>query len=652
MAGTYRCGLLLLLSAALAGVGASGCASGECDEEVCDGVDNNCDGVIDEVCTCAGDEMQSCYPGDPDNAGVGECARGTQACASGEWGDCEGAVLPAGEVCDGLDNDCNGMPDDGIPDTTCGVGNCETTVPGCEAGAPVDCVPGEASVTEECDGADDDCDGEVDEDCDCTDDDVQDCYTGTAGTRGVGECQDGTQTCSGGTWGSCEGDVTPIGELCNGLDDNCDGTSDDGDPGGGGSCDTGMPGACAAGTNHCVSTTLTCVADTTPMPDVCNGIDDDCNPSTPDGADDSAVGVACDGPDSDLCAGGTTVCTGTVVCNDSATSLLDICNGIDDDCDPASADGTEDPLNGAGCDGADSDLCIEGVYSCAAGGLVCSDTTGSTLDVCDGIDNDCDPASADGSEDPLLGTGCDGPDSDLCEEGTWSCSGGGLVCSDATGSTTDVCDGIDNDCDPASPDGSEDPAVGGACDGADLDLCLEGTWSCSGGSLVCSDTTPTSVEACNAADDDCDGSVDETFVRNDNPLCTSGTFYLGAVSGDTGAGVLTDSWRDEEWDRFTLVEDSSSSIYISATISLTSPPGTDYDLYVYCASCGGTLAGSSTLGGTTGHTDTVQVRANDEFAIDDTIDIIVEVRHFSSTVCAFWDLQVTGNTSVSTTTCN
>ncbi len=85
----------------------------------------------------------------------------------------------------------------------------------------------------------------------------------------------------------------------------------------------------------------------------------------------------------------------TVDCDDTNANVnpgaIEVCNGLDDDCDPASSDGSEDPQNGVACDGADSDLCNEGTRSCSAGALVCSDNTGDTVEICyNGIDDDCD----------------------------------------------------------------------------------------------------------------------------------------------------------------------------------------------------------------------------------------------------------------------
>lgn len=304
-------------------------------------------------------------------------------------------------------------------------------------------------------------------------------------------------------------------EECDFVDNDCDPSTEDGfdELWLAELCDGTDSDLCTEGVFDCLSGTQVCEDTTGNTPDLCDGTDDDCNPGTPDGSDETWLGSPCDGTDSDLCDEGTFACAGGLqTCNDNSGSSLDLCNGADDDCDPASADGDEDPLTGASCDGPDSDLCLEGINSCSAGSLQCSDLTGDNQDVCNGVDDDCDPASADGSEDPQLGAACDGPDSDLCLEGTSSCIGGALTCSDTTGSNTDVCNGVDDDCDPASSDGDEDPLLGSACDGPDSDLCLEGVFSCNGGALTCSDTTGNTTEVCNGIDDDCNGAVDDGLV--------------------------------------------------------------------------------------------------------------------------------------------
>lgn len=193
-----------------------------------------------------------------------------------------------------------------------------------------------------------------------------------------------------------------VGPMCN---DSCHETNDN--------CTANDPNGCACPGGSCLNGVCT---DCIPSPEVCNGLDDDCDGQT----DEDGVCGSC-------------------------VWAPEVCDGIDNNCDGI-VDETY-PEMGQTCDGADSDLCKEGVLSCVAGALFCSDTTGGSLDVCDGSDNDCDPSSADGSEDPLVGMACDGADGDLCMEGTRYCSAGALNCSDNTGTNVEVCDGIDNDCD-------------------------------------------------------------------------------------------------------------------------------------------------------------------------------------------------------------
>jgi len=133
------------------------------------------------------------------------------------------------EMCDGLDNDCDGTVDegydvDGDGYTTCGS---DPEFPGTEpTPTRVDCDdmsdvihPGAAEV---CDGEDNDCDGTTDPGCSCLDGETQPCGTD------LGVCTTGTQSCVDGMWGDCDGGVMPAAaETCDMTDEDCDGAVDE-----------------------------------------------------------------------------------------------------------------------------------------------------------------------------------------------------------------------------------------------------------------------------------------------------------------------------------------------------------------------------------------------------------------------------------------
>jgi MYXO-CTERM domain-containing protein len=75
-------------------------------------------------------------------------------------------------------------------------------------------------ATEVCNGSDDNCDSTTDEGCACAPAASRPCYGGPAGTEGVGACHGGTQTCPSGTWGACDGQRLPETEVCDDSIDN------------------------------------------------------------------------------------------------------------------------------------------------------------------------------------------------------------------------------------------------------------------------------------------------------------------------------------------------------------------------------------------------------------------------------------------------
>jgi hypothetical protein len=221
----------------------------------------------------------------------------------------------------------------------------------------------------------------------CPEGAAQACYSGPAGTLGVAQCKGGERRCEGDAWSPCEGEVPPAFELCNGLDDDCDGVADNGNPGAGNTCATGDKGLCGLGTSMCKEGVLQCIAFSTPTAEVCDTIDNDC-----DGEVDEQVaesGKACATGVPGACSAGAFVCAGgALVCKPSGVPSLEACNGIDDDCDGVVDNDVSDV--GQACSTGLKGACAAGKTACLMGQVKCMSPEAMAEETCDGVDQNCD----------------------------------------------------------------------------------------------------------------------------------------------------------------------------------------------------------------------------------------------------------------------
>lgn len=202
----------------------------------------------------------------------GACSEGKYVCKDGSLV-CIPNIQPGTqpEVCDGIDNNCDGSVDENLGQESCGTGPCRITINKCKDGKVQTCTPKQGS-TEICNGIDDDCDGMADEgvsNC-CTPGERKACGSST------GECVQGYQECDQNrSWGNCIGQTLPTNEICNGKDDDCNGSIDDTNFGMI-SCGTvGTP--CFNQVQTCVNGQVQACTPKPPQTEVCNGKDDDCD---------------------------------------------------------------------------------------------------------------------------------------------------------------------------------------------------------------------------------------------------------------------------------------------------------------------------------------------------------------------------------------
>ncbi|MCB9553384.1 MAG: putative metal-binding motif-containing protein [Myxococcales bacterium] len=250
-----------------------------------------------------------------------------------------------------------------------------------DAAADAGAVDVGVEARERCDGLDDDDDGVIDEG-----------HPGLGGAcvGGVGVCRgEGVVVCDAegiGTVCRVRG-AMGVAEVCNGGDDDCDGNVDEGFAGLGDSCMVGM-GACAVwGTVSCTGDGMGAACDAVLPADrveQCNGVDDDCDEIADEGLD----GMACETGEAGVCGAGLSACRdGVAACERVTGPAAEVCDGLDNDCNGVvdDAPGVGEPcVVGVGA-------CVAGgLMACGAGGLGCDAVAGAPgAEVCDGIDNDC-----------------------------------------------------------------------------------------------------------------------------------------------------------------------------------------------------------------------------------------------------------------------
>ena len=357
-------------------------------------------------------------------------------------------------------------------------------------------------------------------------------------------------------------------EICDGVDNDCDGVVDDQADGTQVNCDSGFQGVCGAGRTQCVDGGIVCVAFEVPGVEVCNGQDDDCNGVVDDNPTGTTIWYTdADGDRFGDESTGAPACTrpeGTVAdagdCDDDNRqvnpTVPEICDGADNDCDgdvdEAGAAGERSWYRDIDGDGYGDEL--DTVVGCAAPeGYVDNDDdcddgdefiSPDATDVCDTIDNDCDGIVDNGSG-PEAGLWYADRDGDTWGDGTdvvYDCFAvAGRVnragdCDDQAGSVnpgaSETCNGVDDNCNTSIDEGVllnfyRDADLDGRGDPADTRTACEAPVGYVSSSADCNDEEPQAwtgrAELCDGVDNNCDGQTDEN----------AGTTYYADGDGDT-----------------------------------------------------------------------------------------------------------------------
>lgn len=483
--------------------------------ETCDNLDNNCDGATDGI-------TQECYSPGLDDASLQHtpCKKGTQRCSSGQWGSCAGEIVPSLEQCDGVDNNCNGESDDGIP--------------------------------------------------------PQPYYSGTEETKNKGECKDGLKSCVDGKWEITTSDALPTSEVCDGKDNNCDGQVDNNILASNLPNNPNQNGVCAGSKKTCINGQLQedylGVTGYQSTETLCDNLDNDC-----DGTKDNIATTSL--PNNDDMDG---VCNGKKSCDSAAKAFVNnypaayrsadtLCDGLDNDCDGQTDEAADNPCND------NTKICLQAACKIKTGESCTSPVTTTALPGCEGGycvhdkcrsaatfcgDEFCDSGETCASEDlrciyaNAVGECKNGCGLKSCNAGFGNCdNNNGNGCETDTQTNTNHCGQCGNAC------GANNKCERGEC----VPLCIDedgdgygssGT-GCPNQGVDCIDSLndplaqnihPGATETCNGVDDDCDGTADE-----DNS-CGPVTFSLNSPQLQASA-ISSELCNGRDDDGNNLVDD-------------------------------------------------------------------------------------------------
>jgi parallel beta-helix repeat protein len=601
-------------------------------DELCNSIDDDCDDAIDEDAT----DMATWYA-DTDADGYGDLDTTTSACEqpsdhvadATDCDDSDDSINPgASEVCNGVDDDCDGIADDGLTYSTWyqdadgdGYGTSLTTTSACAqptgfVADATDCDDSEAAVnpgaSEACNEADDDCDGDIDEGVTTT-------FYADTDADGYGDPGSSDEACAPSSgWiaddTDCDDDDASAypgaDEICDGVDNDCDGLTDDDDAiasGEGSTWFTDSDGDSYGDpmlptTTLCVQPTGTTTDDTdcddsdagvNPGADeICDGVDNDCD-GLIDDDDAIAAGEGSiwytdsdgdgygdpDAPTATLCTQPSGTVTDDTDCDDSDAGVNpgadEICDGADNDCDGlidaddslAAGEGSNWYADSDG-DGYGDPLLPTPTECTQPSGTVSDDSDCDDSDaavnpgadeICDGIDNDCDGLIDD---DDTIASG---------EGGNWYTDGDGdgygdpllptpTLCVQPSGTVSDDsdCDDSDASINPGAAEVCED-GVDDDCSGVADDGCVTAEEHCG---TITSDTTWASgsvhIVTCNLY---IQGSSRPTLTIEDNV----------SVSVDAGYSILVG------WSSYGSLEVTGSSSGVLFTSSESSPAVGDWN---------------------------------------------------------------------------